>query len=312
MIRKSDFWEMFVAVVCLFAFCTLSSAQNLTVASYNIRYENDGDYNRGNGWDARYPWICSFIRFEDPDIFGSQEVLKDQLSDMQSLLPSYSVVGVGRDDGVDEGEFEPIFFKKDRFRLLDKGWFWLAEDPTKPALGWDAACIRICTYVYLKDRVTRKKIWFFNLHMDHVGIKARAEGAKLVVSKIKELSKAGEKVFLTGDFNVDQTNEIYTTFTASGILADSFETALDKYAPNGTVNSFDPNLFSSSRIDHVFVSPSVKVHNYAVFTETYRAPIELGGSTSEKKSDFPQEISFEKNIAKTLSDHFPVIIKVTL
>ena len=156
MIRKSDFWEMFVAVVCLFAFCTLSSAQNLTVASYNIRYENDGDYNRGNGWDARYPWICSFIRFEDPDIFGSQEVLKDQLSDMQSLLPSYSVVGVGRDDGVDEGEFEPIFFKKDRFRLLDKGWFWLAEDPTKPALGWDAACIRICTYVYLKDRVYSK------------------------------------------------------------------------------------------------------------------------------------------------------------
>jgi len=312
MIRKDDLLKVFSVMAAMLVFGGILSAQNLTVATFNIRYENNGDYDRGNGWDSRYPWICSFLRFEDPDIFGSQEVLKDQLSDMLGLLPEYSAVGVGRDDGVDAGEFEPIFFKKDRFRLLDKGWFWLAEDPTKPALGWDAACIRICTYVHLKDRITKKRVWFFNLHMDHVGVTARAEGAKLVVSKIKELTKAGEKVFLTGDFNVDQTNEIYTIFTTSGVLADSFEKAMDKYAPNGTVNSFDPNLFSSSRIDHVFVSPSVKVNNYGVFTETYRSPIELGWSASEKRSDFPSEISFEKNIAKTLSDHFPVIIKVTL
>ena len=299
-------------IVVLSLLCLLSSAQNLTVASFNIRYENDGDYGRGNGWDARYPWICSFLRFVSPDIFGSQEVLKDQLSDMLALLPEYDAVGVGRDDGVDAGEFEPVFFKRERFRLLDKGWFWLAEDPTKPALGWDAACIRICTYVHLKDRNTKKKIWFFNLHMDHVGVTARAESAKLIVSKIKELTKSGEKVFVTGDFNVDQTNDIFPTFTLSGVLSDSYEKAEQRYAPNGTVNSFDPNLFSSSRIDHIFVSPSIRVCNYGVFTETYRAPIELGSSLEEKRFDFPDEISFQKNIAKTLSDHFPVIIKVYL
>lgn len=302
----------FLTCIALSALCIISFSQNLTVASFNIRYENDGDYSRGNGWDNRCPWICSFLRFENPDIFGSQEVLKDQLADMKSLLPEYDVVGVGRDDGVDAGEFEPIFFKRDRFRLLDKGWFWLAEDPTKPALGWDAACIRICTYVHLKDKNTKKKIWFFNLHMDHVGVTARAESAKLIVKKVKELTKAGEKVFITGDFNVDQTNEIYSTFTTSGVLADSYEKAENRYAPNGTVNSFDPNLFSESRIDHIFVSPSIRVLGYGVFTETYRSPIELGGAQGEKRFDFPDEISFQKNIAKTLSDHFPVIIKVNL
>jgi endonuclease/exonuclease/phosphatase family metal-dependent hydrolase len=284
----------------------------MLVGSYNIRYQNKEDNERGNSWKQRCPVICDQVNFLAPDIFGAQEVLHPQLLDLLQGLDGYDYIGVGRDDGKTEGEYAAIFYKKDHIRLLDNGNFWLSETPEKPGLGWDAACIRICTYVHLKDRNTKKKIWFFNLHMDHVGVTARAESAKLIVSKIKELTKSGEKVFVTGDFNVDQTNDNFPTFTSSGVLSDSYEKAEQRYAPNGTVNSFDPNLFSSSRIDHIFVSPSLRVCNYGVFTETYRAPIELGSSQGEKRFDFPDEISFQKNIAKTLSDHFPVIIKVYL
>ena len=75
------------AAACLAFSFVCADAQNLTVASYNVRYENSGDAEAGNGWDARYPWICSLIEFEGVDIFGSQEVLEGQLGDMLAALP---------------------------------------------------------------------------------------------------------------------------------------------------------------------------------------------------------------------------------
>lgn len=301
-------------LACMTAICMVSAlheacAQNLTVATYNIRNENAGDAKAGNGWEARYPWVCSLIEFEGIDIFGAQEVLDDQLNDMLEALPEYGYAGAGRDDGKKKGEYAPIFYLKDRFKVLDSGWFWLSETPDVPSRGWDAALPRICTWGHFKDKETGRKLWFFNLHMDHIGVRARAEGAALVIERIKEWCGKNETVFLTGDFNVDQKNEIYATFTGSGVLEDSFITAEKKYAPTGTVNGFDPDAMTDSRIDHIFVSPGINVRNYGVLTETYRS--ETGGD-SYKSGNFPEEINLHKYRARTPSDHFPVIIKVQL
>ena len=218
--------KILFAFALALAVTACSRETSLKVGSYNIRYENEGDAGRGNGWEDRLPYVCAMLRYERPDIFGSQEVLVDQLHDMLDALPDYDCVGVGRDDGKEAGEFEPVFWRRDRFGLLDKGWFWLSETPEKPGLGWDAACIRICTWAYLKDKDSGKRIWFFNLHMDHVGVVARAESAKLIVRRIESMCKPSEYVFVTGDFNVDQANEIYRTFTQSEVLTDSYETCL--------------------------------------------------------------------------------------
>ena len=305
---STRFAAILLAVILTAGF---AAAQNLTVASYNIRYRNDGDAAAGNAWEKRYPWICSLLEFENVDIFGAQEVLHPQLGDMLAALPEYGYVGVGREDGMQKGEYAPIFFRKDRFKLLDSGYFWLSETPEKPSVGWDAALERICTWGHFKDRKTGRKFWFFNLHMDHVGTHARENGASLVVSRIREWCGKNERVFLTVDFNVDQTNTIYTIFTGSGVLSDSYVTAEKRYAPSGTANKFDPNSFTSSRIDHIFVTPSVKVSNYGVLTETYRDETE-GSDKGYGSGNFPKEIKLHDYQARTPSDHFPVIIRVTL
>ena len=301
--------KKFLILVGLVALAACSTEASWTVATYNVRYANQGDADKGNGWTVRFPYICQLLRYEKPDIFGSQEVLAPQLKDMADSLPDYDYVFAGRDDGIDQGEASPVFWRRDRFSLLDKGWFWLSETPDRPSRGWDAALNRICTWVHLKDRASGKKVWYFSLHMDHVGKVARAESARLIVDRISRMCRPDEAVFVCGDFNVDQTNEIYTIFTGSDVLDDSFVKAADRYAPTGTVNGFDPNTLSSSRIDHIFVSPAVKVDNYAVLTETYRGPVRLGDQ-GEKNANFPEEISFQANIAKLPSDHFPVFLKV--
>ncbi len=260
-------------LLLLLAFASSSlSAQSLYVASYNIRYQNDDDAREGNGWQQRAPVVCGQLLFEHPDIFGAQEVLHGQLQDMLRLMPDYDYIGVGRDDGAKKGEYAPIFYDRQKLRLLRHGHFWLSETPDKPSLGWDAACMRICTWGEFaghgKQGIVREPFFFFNLHMDHIGVVARREAARLVISRIREL--AGKKpVILTGDFNVDQHNEIYAIFSTSGVLVDSYTAARIRFAENGTFNAYHQERKTASRIDHVFVSPAFQVDRYGILTNTY-------------------------------------------
>jgi endonuclease/exonuclease/phosphatase family metal-dependent hydrolase len=285
-------------------------AQNLYVGTYNIRNNNDnGDEERGDGWSVRQKVVCDQLNFESPDIFGTQEVLVGQLHDMQRRMPEYATLGVGRDDGKEGGEYSAIFYKKDRLKLLDDGHFWLNETPDRPKLGWDAACVRICTWGLFEERESGKQFYFFTLHMDHVGVVARRESAKLIVERIRETAK-GRPVIVTGDFNVDQHNDIFSIFTQSGLLADSYELAQQRFIENGTFNSFDPSMKTDSRIDHIFVSPNITVSHYGVLTNMYWRPI--ANQEDVKGNAAPSEISLRKYAIHTPSDHYPVFAKLKL
>ena len=282
-------------------------AQKLFVGTYNVRNHNHDDELEGNGWGQRVGVICGQVNFEDPDIFGTQEVLHDQLLDLKAGLDGYDYIGVGRDDGKEDGEYAAIWYKTDRIELLRNGNFWLSETPEKPALGWDAACVRICTWGEFRQKDTGFKFYYFNLHMDHVGVVARREAAKLVVKKIPEIA-GNDPAILTGDFNVDQKDEIYGIFTGSGVLKDSYIATKQRFCENGTFNDFDPNLKTDSRIDHIFVSPSFVVDRYAVMSNGYWT--EVADSKEQKSNAAPQEISFKKHQFRTASDHYPVWAKI--
>ncbi len=284
------------------------TAQEMLVGTYNIRMKNDGDSLKGDCWGKRCQVICDQVNFMSPAIFGTQEVLHVQLQDLLHGLHNYDYIGVARDDGKTKGEYAAIFYDKSRIRLLDHGDFWLNETPDRPALGWDAACIRICTWGKFKDLRSGKKFYFFNLHMDHVGRVARREAARLVVSKIREIAEK-RPVVLTGDFNVDQTDEIYRIFSESGILSDSYTMADIRFAENGTFNAFKPQLKTTSRIDHIFVSPSMKVDAYGVLTDSYWTP-DPDSDNTQKASDAPQEISFSTYTRRNPSDHYPVMVRI--
>ena len=303
--------RIFFIVSLLLLTATQLSAQML-VGSYNIRYKNNGDSINGNVWAKRCQVICDQVNFMSPDIIGTQEVLCGQLQDMLSLLDGYDYIGAGRDDGKTAGEYAAIIYKTDRVRLLDQGNFWLSETPDRPGLGWDAACVRICTWgKFAGQRATNDEaFYFFNLHMDHVGVTARREAAKLIVRKIREIAH-GAPVIVTGDFNVDQNDEIYGIFTDSGLLKDSYGATRLRFAENGTFNSFDTDLFTESRIDHIFVSPAVDVDSYGVLTNSYWTANDES-SAQLKGHDAPQQINFSRYSRRQPSDHYPVFVRISL
>lgn len=299
---KKVVFSFFVALLWLAETVT---AQRINVATYNMRNDNNKeDSLRGDGWGQRFPVIASLVRFHDFDIFGTQECLYHQLVNVKDSLPGYDFIGIGRDDGKRGGEHSAIFYKTGRFQLLSHGDFWLSTVTDRPNKGWDAVLPRICSWGQFKDKQTGFVFYFFNLHMDHVGVVARAESAKLVLAKVKEI--AGNKpALLTGDFNVDQHSESYGVIHNSGVMKDAYEVTAVRYALNGTFNSFKSDSKTDSRIDHIFLTKQFKVSRYGILTDTYRTkrPEEVAADAA----NFPKEVKLSKYIAREPSDHFPVM-----
>lgn len=243
-------------------------AQELHIGTYNLRNDNKEDSLKGNGWGQRYPVICKIVQFNDLDVFGTQEGKHNMLQNMVDSLPGYQYIGIGRDDGKTKGEYSAIFYKTTRFKILKQGNFWLSTITDRPNKGWDAVLPRICTWAQFQDIKTGFKFYFFNLHMDHVGVVARKESAHLVLQKIKEMAGNSATIF-TGDFNVDQHNESYKEVLSTGVLQDCYNLAPVKLATNGTFNAFNLNTKTDSRIDHIFVTKQFNVKRYAILTNSY-------------------------------------------
>lgn len=264
----------FRRAVVLIAILSVFSTQHLLaqkdtwvrIMTTNIRYASPND--GVNIWDNRKDWLCDNIKFMDVDMLGGQEVIYTQLQDMIERLPNYAHVGVGRNGG-NQGEFCPIFYKKDKYKLLDSDTFWLSETPDKVnSKGWDAALPRIVTWVKLKDLKTKQEFFFFNAHFDHKGKEARLKSAELLIQKTKQI--AGEvPFFVTGDFNFTPSVEAYDVLTkqndANYLLQDSYHTAEVVYGPKYTFNGFnlepDPNR---DRIDYIFSHGDIKIAKHHI------------------------------------------------
>jgi len=234
--------------------------------TYNIRLDvaSDGE----NAWPNRKGYWSSQISFYEPDIFGIQEALPHQVSDIEALLPKYDHVGIGR-DGEGKGESSNIFFKKDRFKVLEQNTFWLSETPDKISKGWDAALNRVCTYALFKDNQGKQTFWVFNTHLDHMGEVARTNSIKLILSKISQLNTRNYPVFLMGDFNSEPTEERIINLKKE--MDDSQAISQQKpFGPSGSFNAFRHDEAVTKLIDYIFLSKKnvYKVKKYAVLSDS--------------------------------------------
>jgi len=240
--------------------------------TFNIRMDTPAD--GANAWPLRKDIAAGTISFHRPHIVGLQEVLVSQLRDLESLLPEYAWVGAGRDDGKEAGEYNPIFFLKLRFRLLESSTFWLSEDPEKPGVkGWDAACPRIVTWARLRDHWTGAVLVAFNTHFDHMGKTARQASASLVLSAMRRIA-GNAPVVLTGDFNCTREDPAYQTLAGtrggSAFLRDARDASpLAPYGPSYSFNGFRAEASTGLPIDHIFIGPSMAVLRAGILPGTW-------------------------------------------
>lgn len=235
----------------------------LVALSYNIRLATPDD--APNTWSNRKEKVFSIIQESNPDVFGLQEVLKVQLDDFKTAFPMYAQVGVGRDDGKDAGEFSPVFYNINKYKLLTSGTLWLSQTPSVAgSRGWDAACNRIVSWVKLKEKKTKTIFFVFNTHFDHLGVLARRNSAQLLLHIVDSLGEKNPAIVL-GDFNSLPDSEPYKIIADNlnlNHLTDSKLISNQVKGPDYTFTGFKVGAQAGNRIDYIFVKNIDKVEVY--------------------------------------------------
>jgi len=269
------------------------NSSDIVAITYNIRYLNRND--GPDHWDKRVDSVAGVIR--GGDVVGLQEATRPQIDDLVKRLPEWDWYGVGRDDARDKGEFSPIFWRKDRFRSIKSGTFWLGPDPMAVGVpAWEAKIPRICSWVLLSPVADDSNspiptFAVFNTHFDHQSGLARLNSAKLIREKIVQIAPNMPLIFM-GDLNCRPDSQPIGALVATAnedrgtqlVLVDTLATSATKpQGPTGTWNAFKA-IDPQTRIDYVFVRPDV--------------PKVISHLTADPRTDQ----------GRFASDHLPVIV----
>lgn len=253
--------------------------------SYNLRYASQ---RPPNAWPDRRPIMKECLEKYAPDLIGTQEGVFAQLKDLAADLPGYHWLGLGRDGG-SRGEFMAIFYRQDRFEVLEYDHFWLSDTPdVMGSSTWGNTNRRMVTWARFKDRRTGREFYFWNTHLDHALQPAREKGADLIRQRIGSLPANGLPLLLVGDFNaVAGANKAYDILTGDGFLRDTWSLAGERRnAEYDSFNDFKAPRKEGRRIDWILTRGDAKVRAIEIVTFA-------------KGDQFP-------------SDHFPVVAWLTL
>ncbi len=268
-----------LVIVVLFGCGSEQEGPNLSVMSFNIRYGTAGDGD--NSWPHRRESVFDIVREERADIIGLQEALRFQLDEIAEAIPGYSELGVGRDDGIEAGEYAAILYKESRLEVLEQGTFWFAGTPETPgATDWGAHIPRICTWARFRDREAPRTFYVFNVHLDHQSQESRERSTALLTERIAAREHP-DPIIVTGDFNAGEANLAiaFLVYESNLRLRDSFRVLHADATDVGTFNGFQGTT-TGEKIDYVFASNEWNI-------------VSAGILRTERGGRFP-------------SDHFPV------
>jgi endonuclease/exonuclease/phosphatase family metal-dependent hydrolase len=200
---------------------------------------------------------------------------------MKAKLTDYGSYGVIRSNDF-SGEYSAIFYRKDRFEVLEQGSFWMSETPEVMSIGWDASTYRITSYLKLKDLKSEKELYHFNTHLDHKGSECSTESCKLLLNKIYPLNLP---TVLTGDFNLIEGSDDYKILIEDKMSDSKFSAPIANSDTGGTTQGFGTKM-DPLPIDFIFITKSFfKTNSYKIIRD------------KDENDNYP-------------SDHFPIISEI--
>lgn len=226
------------------------------VMTFNIRgsHHDDGE----NVWDKRAAINVQTVLDADPDIIGFQELTPDNQRYYEKTLAGYDYeLGpkVSRENSRGIWEHPAIYWRHERFSMLESGLFYLNETPERYALDWGAPQGRGLNWVRLQDRHAGSEFVFMNTHFCHISSEARQKSAQLICQRVSE-QFAGVPVILTGDFNTSadsQSSTPYGVFMAAAFQDVLSEDVLEQVEMTHTFHNYKGDGYAdlNHRIDWI-------------------------------------------------------------
>ena len=171
-------------------------------------------------------------------------------------VPGYAYVGVGRDDGVEAGEYSAILYKTSRLRVAETGTFWFCDTPDVPGCtSYGNSIPRIATWGRFVDAATDLDFYVYNCHLDHQSAVSRELSVDQMVEHILSRPVQNTSVVVTGDFNVGESSSPIGGMRDAGFV-DTFRVLYPNATNVGTFNSW-VGTTTGDKIDYVFASDGV-------------------------------------------------------
>ena len=243
--------------------------ENIRIMTYNIPTGNI-DPSEGNGdntWEKRALAIHRYMAAVQPDLVGMQEPVRASLCDMLRGMPGYAMVGTGRDNGKENGEYTPIIYRTDRFYCIANDTYWLTETPTVHSKVDGSTHFRIATWALFEDKQTGARFFYTNTHLSYDSPKVKDAQLRILKPTMKAVQdKYGPSLphFLTGDFNMKdyesvsgvnaearQGSNYLLCLNLGVIMKDAWVQARSKK------HYSEGSSYPASRIDYIFVSKNV-------------------------------------------------------
>ena len=204
--------------------------EELTVASYNVRYYNHkADFGKHH-WFVRAEYCLRIIEELQADVLCLQEVHPPQYAYLKKHLVGYdSVIGYRENRGV-HSEACPIFYNAARFTLVDSGTFWLSDTPDVMSKFEDSWHYRISSFATLRD-ADGTEFTVYTVHPDYRVEEIRIRQLAVLADRIR---KSGGKTIVTGDFNATKGEKCLEPFEE--LLRDSKDFRGDVFG--ATFNGF--------------------------------------------------------------------------
>ena len=197
----------------------LASNPELQIWSFNITCQKNDDnssWSSTHYWSARKSGIYEFFNTQSPDIIGTQECEYRQRVNILDNTSGYAAYGLGEDYGKESSgstgylwnkkdyntdSSSAIFYKTSKFTALDKGTFWLSNNPSE--VGSDDG--HNCAWIKFRWDENGYIFYFFNTHFTahytDEAYAARKAEARILYEQIEAINTEGLPVIITGDFN---------------------------------------------------------------------------------------------------------------
>ncbi len=230
----------------------------LNVVSFNIRCCDDkGGYSIAE----RAPRLNAVIAPYNADILALQEYRPAWEKHIAAFYDSeYDMFLKYRNQTVDI-EASPILWKRDKFALVDSGYFWLSDTPLVESRGWDEVynCFRMCAWVILEEKSSGTRFAVMNTHFGF-GDRGQIKSAELIAGYSASISPY--PTVILGDFNMHPDSPAYAVMTEHFCDANmpnpDLSTTYHGYSPEG----------KNEHIDYCFVNKGVKSAEQKIITET--------------------------------------------
>ena len=252
------FCKYFLLLLAAVASVTARAAtEKIRIMSYNIPMGNIlvTDGNGRNTWENRCAVIHQYLNDVAPDLLGMQEPVRQELCDILRGIPNYAMVGTGRNDGKESGEYTAIIYRTDRVRVLDTGNYWLTETPDVHSKVEGSSHYRIATWAYMEDLHSGARFLITNTHLSYDSQPVRQAQIRVVKQHMLDLNKKFGKDlphYFTGDFNMKDTEDNYTYVLNWKILLRDMWTS-SRRRKHYSTGSKAP----TGRIDYIYATKNV-------------------------------------------------------